>query len=210
MRQMIIAGLLLVTGTVKAQSVEEWTQQKQTQMRYLAEQIAKLKVYAGYVEKGYSIVGDGLQLVDDIKRGEFSLHQNYFAGLRQVKQNIRNNWKVVEIMRSAQRTMAAYRGCTKSVTRIATLDEGEKRHVLNAWSGLLISVTGVVSELQIVTGAADVSFSDKGRLQMLDRLLGQIRGHEAFAIQLSITANGLSENRRRDEATNSVVKRMYK
>lgn len=162
------------------------------------------------MEQGYSIVWDGLQLVDDIKRGEFSLHQNYFSGLRQVKPIIRNNWKVVEIILSAQRTMTAYRRCTKSVTQAAILDEGEKRHVLNAWSGLLISVTGVVSEVQTVTGAADVSFAGKGRLQLLDRLLEQIRAHEAFAIQLSITANGLSENKHRDEVANNVVKRMYK
>lgn len=205
-----MVALLLVGGTVKAQNAEEWTQQKQTQLRYLAEQIAKLKVYAGYVEQGYSIVHDGLQLVDDIKRGEFSLHQNYFAGLRQVKPVIRNSWKVVEVMLSAQRTMAAYRGCTKAVIQAVTLDQDEKKYLLNAWSGLLVSVTGVVSKLQIVTGASDVSVSDKGRLQMLNRLLEQIRAHEAFAAHLSIATNGISENKQRSEAGNSVVKRMYK
>lgn len=205
-----MVALLLVGGTVKAQNAEEWTQQKQIQLRYLAEQIAKLKVYAGYVEQGYSIVHDGLRLVDDIKRGEFSLHQNYFTGLRQAKPIICTNWKVAEIMRSVQRTMDAYRGCIKSVTVINTLNEGERRYVLNAWNGLLNSVTGVVSELQIVTGASDVSISDKGRLQALNLLLEQIRAHETFAAHLSIATNGLSENKRRSEAGKSVVKRMYK
>ncbi len=66
---------------IRAQTFSEWFRQKKTQQRYLLEQIAALRVYAGYVHKGYGIVSDGLQTVRDITNVEFNLHGFFISGV---------------------------------------------------------------------------------------------------------------------------------
>ena len=53
--------------------------QKETQIEYLLTQIAGLQIYIELAQKGYAIYKDGLDLITDIKDGEFSLHRDYFG-----------------------------------------------------------------------------------------------------------------------------------
>lgn len=62
------------TRASKVQTFHEWFRQKKTQKKYLIQQIAALKVYLGYVQKGYSIAQKGLTTVSNIKKGNFDLH----------------------------------------------------------------------------------------------------------------------------------------
>jgi hypothetical protein len=63
MKRLIVLGLALVSCRANSQYLNEWMQQKQTQLTYLAEQVAAMKVYAGNVEKGYSIFRNGWDMV---------------------------------------------------------------------------------------------------------------------------------------------------
>ena len=75
--------------SASAQNAEEWSSQKQTQIRYLLKQIAGLKIYIELLQKGYSVVNDGINLVSDLKNGEFNLHKSYFQSLSTVNPAIR-------------------------------------------------------------------------------------------------------------------------
>lgn len=77
--------LLLFVGTnAFGQTWGEFFSQKKTQKKYLLEQLVALKMYAGYLKKGYDIVGSGIGTVWDIKNGEFSLHSTFFSSLKSV------------------------------------------------------------------------------------------------------------------------------
>jgi hypothetical protein len=96
-------GLLLLFcslsfNSVQAQNWNEIFRQNKTQQRYLLEQVAALKVYAGYLKKGYEITSSGLQTVEDLKNGEFNLHQTFMMSLKTVNPLIRKHAKVAEIV----------------------------------------------------------------------------------------------------------------
>lgn len=85
-------------NSVQAQNWNEIFRQKKTQQRYLLEQVAALKVYAGYLKKGYEITSSGLHTVKDLKNGEFSLHQTFMTSLKAVNPLIKKHEKVAEII----------------------------------------------------------------------------------------------------------------
>lgn len=81
MKKIIVAlvAYLAVSLPVHAQTWSEWFRQKKTQKKYLLQQIAALKVYIDYAEKGYKIACDGIHAVREIKRGDFNLHDNFLS-----------------------------------------------------------------------------------------------------------------------------------
>lgn len=80
------------------QNWNEIFRQKKTQQRYLLQQIAALEMYTGYLKKGYELVGGGLQTIRDISNGEFSLHNAFISGLKEVSPVVRNDVRVLEII----------------------------------------------------------------------------------------------------------------
>ena len=68
------------------------------QRKVLLQQIAALKVYTDYAQKGYSEAKKGLTTIGDFKRGEFNLHSDYFNSLKTVNPKIKTYAKVGEII----------------------------------------------------------------------------------------------------------------
>ena len=77
----LIISLLLCIQIVQAQTWAEWFRQNSTQEKYLLQQIAALKVYAGYLEKGYTITRNGLGTIQQLRQVEVNLHNTYFTSL---------------------------------------------------------------------------------------------------------------------------------
>ena len=68
MKRMITVWLLASTaGSLKAQTPDEWFKQKETQIKYLLEQIVALKSYGDMVNKGYNIAQNGLATIFNCK-----------------------------------------------------------------------------------------------------------------------------------------------
>lgn len=66
------------TAVTQAQTFSEWFRQKKTQEKYLIQQIAGLRVYAGYMKKGYEVFDKGSKAISKIKEGDFNMHDVFF------------------------------------------------------------------------------------------------------------------------------------
>ena len=86
MKILLTLCAIMCMSSAKSQTWDEWFQQKKTKLKYIAQQIAAFEVYAGYLKKGYEIVDEGWNTVNDIKHGDFDLHNNYFTSLKSGKQ----------------------------------------------------------------------------------------------------------------------------
>ena len=98
----LILFLLLCIQLVQAQTWAEWFRQNSTQKKYLLQQIAALKVYSGYLEKGYAITRNGLSTIQQFRQGEVNLHNTYFTSLLGVNPIIKK-YAVVEAIISLQK-----------------------------------------------------------------------------------------------------------
>lgn len=88
-----LAGLFL---RGRAQTFAEWFEQKKTQIRYLKEQIAALRVYDQQVQQGYEIAYAGLGSIALTKQEDLEMHSGYFASLTKVNPAFRTNPRVGE------------------------------------------------------------------------------------------------------------------
>src|SRR5437870_5513652 len=94
----IIIFLFAIVNQCTAQTYDEWVRQKETQRKYLIEQIVAFKTYLGYAVEGYSTAKLGLNTIKDIKNGDFNLHDNYFKSLSVVNPQIKKYSKVAAII----------------------------------------------------------------------------------------------------------------
>lgn len=205
----IVVVLILGWHVGSAQNADEWLRQRKTQLRYLAEQTAALRMYAGYLEKGYGIVHSGLALITDVKTGEFSLHKDYVAGLQAVKPAVHGYWKVGAITMSAHRILGLYRKSGGSLTRVKDVKLQYHQHLFNTWSGLLSSLARTISEVQLFTSSNTFSLQDASRLERIDRLYDQMQAHEAFAVELYSSSNSIEENIKLETAPGKLIRSLY-
>lgn len=94
----VVILFLLIAAQLNAQTFNEWFRQKKTQKKYLVQQIAALKIYLKYLKQGYRIVDKGLNLVGDIKDGNFHSHKTYFESLRDVNSVVANSGNISSLI----------------------------------------------------------------------------------------------------------------
>jgi 3-phenylpropionate/cinnamic acid dioxygenase small subunit len=56
----MVMMFLVNASLINAQTFDEWFKQKETQIKYLVEQIGALKAYGEVVKRGYDIAHNGL------------------------------------------------------------------------------------------------------------------------------------------------------
>jgi hypothetical protein len=74
--------------TTNAQTFNEWFRQKETQEKYLVQQLIGLEVYANYLKKGYQAIDKGSKTINKIKNGDFTLHDLFFESQKSLNSNM--------------------------------------------------------------------------------------------------------------------------
>lgn len=200
LRNKSLAVLLLVVALcctqARAQTWGEWFRQKKTQKKYLLEQIAALKVYSGYLKKGYELTRKGTGLIRDIKNGEFSLHRTFFDGLKLVSPLVKNDMRIPEIISLQLDILEAFEGLTIAEGLSAQQHSyvGEvKTKVLEDWRDDL-------AELILVITSGKLEMSDPERLKRLAALHEALLDRFAFVRQFSEEIQMLIRYRKKKEA----------
>lgn len=199
MKRLSILVLVFASlSSVKAQTFNEWFKQKATQRKYLLEQIAALQVYVGYLQTGYSIARDGLNTISDIKNGEFDLHTNYFNSLKTVSPQIKNYWRVAEIIALQLRIVEVYRDAFGHIRQSGAFSGEEIRYLNAVFERLLDDCIKTVDELIAVTTSNELEMRDDERLKQIDKLHADMQGKYTFIQAFSGEANMLAVARSRE------------
>lgn len=160
----------------QAQTGDEFFNQKKTQLRYLSEQIAALRLYAGYVKDGYKIVNNGVQTVRGLKNGEFDLHDAFFKSLKAVKPSIRNSEKIADFV-----TLQVAIG--KSLTRIKGLQYlsvPQREYVDGVKSQVLKECNEDLEELLLVITTGQLEMKDDERMKRIDKIYASLSDKFSF------------------------------
>jgi len=158
-----------------SQTVGEWLQQKSTQLAYLAQQIAGLQIYIELAQKGYGIYQDGLDLIGDIKEGEFSLHQDYFGSLSSVKGRIKNSGAVEDILKWRE-------NITRMRASLLRKELGGKREgVRRALEHLEGLADDAMDQLEGLTTSGHYQLTDEERMVQITQVHRDMYGYYAFS-----------------------------
>lgn len=172
--------VLYSSNHCQAQTWDEWFNQKKTQKKYLIQQIAALKVYLGYVKKGYEIAQDGLTLIGDIKEGNFSLHKDYFSSLEKVSPNIVSSSKAAyafALQSLIKKEIASqYQNCRNDENFI----DDEINYLTAVYSNLNKECDASIDDLNSLLTDHDLQMQDNQRLEGIDRICENLKDMYAF------------------------------
>lgn len=200
MRHAIPVLLLLFAGNCcQAQTFEEWFKQKETQKKYLIQQIAAFKVYLGYVQKGYSIAQKGLTTISNIKKGDFNLHRDYFDYLKDVNPKVSRYAKVADIITLQVQIVQVYKDSYKQVRTSNLFNPGEVNYIFTFFANLLNSCSTVIAELIAVVSPDELGLKDDERIKRIDALYKTMQENYTFAQGFASEAKLLAVQRMKEK-----------
>lgn len=200
-----ICILWLFNYGVQAQTADELFNQKKTQLRYLAEQIAALRVYAGYVKDGYEIVSDGVQSVKSLKNGEFNLHDTFFKSLKAVNPSIRNSGKAADII-SLQLTINKRLNAIKG---LQYLPVSQQNYIGRVKSQVLNECNNDLEELLMVITSGQLEMKDNERMKRLDKIYAAMSDKLTFTQSFINQLNIMVYQKKNEEQSINQIRNLY-
>lgn len=187
MKNIFVMAILCLSTTSVAfsQTVEEWTQQKKTQRKYLLQQIAALQVYISYINKGYNIVSKGINTVHNIKKGDFSLHSDFFTSLKNVNPQISNYAKVADIIAYQVNLIRQTKQTLQQIREAKQFTAEEIGYCKQVFDNLLDECIKTVDELIAVITSGEMEMKDDERLKRIDMLYLDMQDKYSFSCSFS-------------------------
>lgn len=179
--QPIILSIMLSIGAFNshAQTFDEWFKQKETQIKYLLEQITALEAYGQVINKGYDISQNGLTNIFNSKEGDFRLNGNYLRSLWKVRAGIKSYSKVSAIFGMKADIEKCSRLIKSSTTEF--LNDTERSYVDNFYHSLESDCHDLAGELQMVINDDLLQLKDDERIQRIDQIYRQMQDRDQFS-----------------------------
>jgi len=208
-RVLFITCMVLIAGTLKAQTWEEWFQQKKTQIRYLVEQIAAYRVYVGYLEKGYSIAREGLNTINDVKHGDFSLHKGHFDSLLVVNPLIKASARVTDIILLEKRIIEAANSELKNAKETKEFTTEEVAYLTEVYDNIINESAQDIDQLENLTADGNLQMTDDERMKRIETIFLSIQDKYAFVKAFSKQAELLAIQRVKEKSQAGMLKSLY-
>ncbi len=201
MKQVILCLSLLVlfTGRLQAQTFEEWFDQKNTQRKYLLQQIAALQVYIGYLQKGYSIAKDGLHTISGFTKGEWDFHTDYFNSLKAVNPEVKRYTRVADIISLQIKIVKCCQQTSRQVAGSDAFSSSEVGHINKVFNTLLDDCSKSIDELINVTTDGKLEMKDNERMERIDKLYADMQDKLTFSQSFSNDTKLLAASRMKEK-----------
>jgi hypothetical protein len=170
----LLVLMFMVAKGLSAQTFDEWFEQNSTQLKYLALQIAALDGYAGVLEDGYRITGNGLSGIAGIQAADTAMHGQYFESLEVVSPAVRADPRVAGIKQYCQ----AVEQLAALIAAAGTAMDGKIAANLEA------ACEQDLGWLDLLLTDGDLGLEDAERLRLIGKLYGEARARFGFAVEV--------------------------
>lgn len=187
-------------SSLQAQTFEEWFNQKQTQKKYLLQQIAALQVYIGYARKGYNIAKEGLTTIGGFTRGEWDLHTGYIHSLKTVNPEIQRYARVADVMRFQLRILQDQNRTRRQLSSSGAFSNDELAYIGRVFSRLLDDCNKTLDELIMITTDGKLEMKDDERMKRIDELYWDMQDKFTFSQSFSNDAQTLAASRLKEKS----------
>lgn len=194
--------ILLFIGTAmtaNGQTFAELFKQKKTQKKYLIQQIAALKVYGSYLEKGYAIAREGLEIIGALKDGELNLHRAFFHSLESVSPPVKAYARVADIVALQAALVRDCNRVAKQLSRHDFFNPQERDYLYGVFDQLLADGLATVNALMLVISPGKLQMTEAGRLDRIDRLYKSTRAQCVFSKKFIRQIKGMAAYRKHQQ-----------
>lgn len=201
-----LAALLTGAGRLQAQGIFN---QNGSQTKLQIQQIAALKAYAGYLEKGYKVVRDGTKLIGDAKNGEFNLHKDYFGSLKTVNPAVSGDDKVDAIRQMGEAIPRLRAQALQEATASLLFSDEELAGFRRLLAGLGEQAVKDREELELVITSGMLALTDDERLARINHLYESISGTYATQRRWNKTIHLMVGTRNRTSKDLQLLRELY-
>lgn len=173
--------LLMCIQTVQGQLWVEFFRQKETQKKYLLQQIAALATYADYVREGYQIAQEGLTFINDVKTGQFSLDKNYFASFQQVNPALKGLAKLDSMNTMKEMIVRLRQSCMRYCAQSPSYQQTDIDLVRSIFEDLLTQYDAVYRDMTLVNTSSAIAMSDHERGKKMSELFAEAKAIYGYA-----------------------------
>ncbi len=210
MKQKIIKSLgfiFLVSCSLQApaQTFAEWFKQNDTQKKYLMQQLAALKAYAGYLKKGYEIASEGINTVKNIRNGELNLHQDFFNSLKSVNPKLKNTMKTGEIIAYQMEIIKLF----STLIKMDEFSDQERSYIRKVKTKVLDEGGKELETLLLVITTGTLEMSDDERIERINQIHLSMKDKYAFTQSFVNDATVLIRQRANEQNSINQLKKFY-
>lgn len=186
-----IGSLGFPSISLKAQSHEA------TQLILNYEKLVQLRQILDDMYEGYSVLNEGYSKVKSIAEGNFKLHEAFLNELLKVSPEVRNYYRVAEIIIYQQRILQEYLITYNQVKNDRVFTVGELANLHDVYRGMFRGSLRNLDELTLILTAGELRMSDFDRLEAIDRLHSEMVGILVEVRQVNASVNTLFRQRKR-------------
>lgn len=210
MKKLIILLYLITTALpLSAQNFEEWFNQKETNRKYLAEQIAALQAYGTVIKKGYEVSQQGLGMIQMIKTGDFSQHEDHFLSFLTINPQVKNHADTQQIIALATSIHEISTQTQNQLRSSNQLSKSEEAVVAHIFSNINRNSAGLLDEAQLLLQNDALSFSDSQRILRLKQLQNQMQEIYGFTARIRQEFLQLAMQRKKESQEIAQSRRYY-
>ena len=189
----------LITSQVEAQTFNELFRQKATQRKYLIQQIAALKVYLDYLKKGYDIAKKGLDIVGDIKDGNFKSHAQYLGSFKLVNSSVKSSSKIASTIAYQNLIINDFRKLLLEIEHTEYLTSEEKKYLSEVYRNMLVLCESDLAALTTIISDGQLEMKDDERLGQIEAIYQSMKDKYAFTRSFSNSTKMLMMQRSKEQ-----------
>ncbi|HMH35210.1 MAG TPA: hypothetical protein VK543_19375 [Puia sp.] len=195
----IILCVALASNQVNAQS----------DIKAMLKQITLLGIYIRDLEKAIVIAREGLKTIDEIKHGEFNLHNMFFSSLRSVNPAVVKYSKVAEIIVDQLAIVSDFKNLLDRLNSSGKITKAELSYVTAVYSHISDECSKSINDLIEVTSDGKLEMTDGERIKRIDGIYSAVKDKYAFTKSFTSNADRVARERIREPIENQLLKSLY-
>jgi len=183
-----------IRGSVSAQT------QEAQQLILNVEKLSQLKNILSDMKRGYEVISKGYNAVKAIAQGNFSLHQVFLDGLWLVSPEVRNYYKITEIISYQKDIVTEYKSAFTRFSSGGNFSPSELDYLLKVYGKLMEESLDNLDALATVITANKMRMSDDERLAAIDNIFSDTENKLIFLRAFNRQNSVLNLQRQQEKA----------
>lgn len=201
MKPVLMVFMLMALGKGYAQNNE---------IKLYIQQIAANKVYLEYLQKGYSIVKNGLNTIGNIKNGHFSLDKDFFSQLENINPKVRHYAKEADIIVLNVQIIRRFKKALAEAKGTDLFSDQELDYMNRVFNSLIDNCASLTDELTVLLTPSEWKMSDDERIKRIDGLHTAMRDNYAFVNHFAGELEILAMQKGKELNDAAVLQGLYK
>ena len=208
MKRLLIVLIMLVGLLFPSQAAAQ--SQEMQQLILNIEKLAQFKQILTDMKKGYQILNGGYNVVKDLSKGNFSLHETFLDALMQVSPTVRKYKRVGEIIHYQVLLVKEYKAAFNRFRNSGNFNPEEIAYLEKVYSKLFKESIRNLDELTSVISANTLRMSDDERLAAIDKVYADMQDKLSFLRNFNNNTSVLGIQRTKERNDINAMRSIYK